>query len=274
MAADTGGRFDRIEGAATADSARPALPGLNRFDHLEIGELAPAAPAAAPAADRMLCHHCGKPNEPQRADCWACHEALRHGPQAPPPADKPQPGQEITLVLDGFTYKSTDPNVPEDVRLLMDRIRSEGYSPELLADWRSWRATRNSGPVPDGSPDIKVFKGQRVSVIRIDGKVYTSDDSDLSPETRRLFGYLAEHGVTPALMAHLRQLGSQVKFRPADTACPSDGDLEFWKHVQGLAHAGPGSARPRPPRWDLGSGRTWLLIAAAALYILVRLLSR
>ena len=71
-----------------------------------------------------------------------------------------------------------------------------------------------------------------MSVIRLDGKVYLSDDPNLTPEFRRLFAYIEENGVTPALMEQLRLFGSKVKYRPSVTADPSDGDLRFWQDAK------------------------------------------
>jgi len=123
----------------------------------------------------------------------------------------------------------------------MARIRQHGYSESLMQEWRNWRITRNSAKVREPDPelappsgaerDIKVFKGQRVSVIRIDGVVYKSDDENLSPELKQLFQYIENNGVTPALMEYLRSFGDSVKFRPPTTAIPSDGDVAFWDQV-------------------------------------------
>lgn len=230
-------RFNRIESASPAlpASVKKALSKMDRFGHLEIGELKSeqVSPKAAPAAtDRVLCSHCGQPNEPLRDICWACYKPLK----AETPS-KPEPDQDIQLILDGTTYKSSDANVPHDIRMLMDRIREEGYSEELLREWREWRSTRNT-PLPTERPfesapahDASAVKGQRISVLRIDGKVYQSDDPKLSPEIRELFDHIEKNGVTPELLNHLRQHGDKVKFRPHTTPQPSDGDIDFWRSV-------------------------------------------
>lgn len=246
-------RFKRLEGKnSLPEDVKAAVPNIQRFERLEIGELR-AEPAAAPAGEsHFLCRHCGKANEKARTTCWGCSKPL--GEKAPAAPKGPAQPVDVTLVLDGFTYRSTDKDLPEDVRELMLRINRSGYSEALLAQWRVWRARKRTvppvaheqppstpseyqEPIPDLAPpagaedNIKVFKGQRVSVIRIDEKVYTSDDKDLTPELKDFFRYIDEHGVTPALMEHLRAQGKNVKFRPANTASPSDGDVAFWKHV-------------------------------------------
>jgi hypothetical protein len=152
-------------------------------------------------------------------------------------------------VLDGLTYRSSDPNLPSDIKVLMDQIRKNGFSQDLLAQWRTWRATRNEHPAaerPYADPSLvpvenqgkdpltgnEVFKGLRSAVIRLDGKIYDSTDKDLSPEMRELFDYIEAHGVTPQLMEHLRGMGKKTTLRPATTPAPSAEDLAFWKDVQ------------------------------------------
>lgn len=265
-----GDRFDKLErsgDAALPKEVQDALSRLSRFQALEIGATpkAPPAPAAAPSepsappgpvtADKVPCVHCGQLNEKARETCWACYRFVRV--KAPPQQSLRDP-DDITLVLDGITYTSNQPNLPADVRELFTRIHKSGYSQQLLADWRAWRADHGFSPArapaaPPPAPvqppprregestgsdealGIKVFRGQRVSVIRLDGKVFSSDDPNLTPELKQLFAYLDSHGVTPALMDYLRQMGG-VKLRPPTTAFPSDGDLAFWDSVQQSRH--------------------------------------
>lgn len=240
-------RFEKIEGPADLPAkVKEAVAHINRFSSLEIGELpraaapapapapaaapapAPAIPALSPAGERRLCRHCGQQNELQRETCWACFKRLGEEAAKAAPAG-------FTLVLDGVTYRSDAPDLPDDIRELMSRIEKRGYSEKLLSEWREWRAVRNRDRLRQAEAlgrDIKVFKGQRVSVIRIDDRVYTSDDPNLSPELKEIFAYIDAHGVTPVLMEHLRGRGETAKFRPATTAYPSDGDVDFWKNVQ------------------------------------------
>jgi hypothetical protein len=233
-------RFNRLEAESKPlpENVKDAVAKLDRFSHLEIGELKPrpVTPpifASSTLSDRTLCAHCGQPNEAGRDVCWACFKALR---QNTPP--KPEPGQEIQLILDGHTYKSSDPNTPDDIQILMSRIREEGYSDALLHNWREWRATRHAQGAPHPAfetltpaHEATAFQGQRVSVLRIDGKVYQSDDPSLLPEIREIFEHIEKEGVTPELLEHLRRNGDKVKFRPHTTQRPSDGDIDFWKSV-------------------------------------------
>lgn len=279
-----GERFDRLEGAgALPEPVKQALSGLGRFDHLEIGAAPHAAAAAAPAAARRLCLRCGRPNEKDRESCWACFAPLKAAASAKAAAAAPA---EITIVLDGVTYRSGDPDLPSDVKVLIDRIRRNGYSPELLAQWRTWRATRNEPARPqrpfesaetlipaenqgkDPLTGNQAFKGQRTSVIRLDGKFYTSDDRTLSPEIKQLFGYIDAHGVTPELMLHLRELGKKAVVRPATTTAPTVEDLAFWKDAAA-------ARAPQPAAAAENTGHRGAAIAVAAgavaLYVLLRL---
>lgn len=288
-------RFEHLEGdKPLPGEVKDAIAQINRFHALEIGATRPAPPPK-PEVARATCRHCGQPNEPQRDSCWACFKLLR-----PPETNKPAPKKEapkgpedITIVLDGTTYNSSDPGVPDDVRELMKRIRQHGYSEALMAEWRSWRVTRNSAKVREPEPsiapaseerDIKVFKGQRVSVIRIDGKVYNSDDPTLSPELKQLFEYIEANGVTPALMEYLRGFGDSVKFRPPTTAHPSDGDLAFWDQVN--QSRPQGNARERieqaeadyeleraQRRYDAARSRMYVSAAGVGFFILYIILS-
>lgn len=248
-------RFERIEGKAEPlpQGVREAVEHLNRFANLEIGELRAPAPAAAASSQRILCRHCSQPNEPQRETCWACFKKLAAEAAA---AQKP-PEPDFTIVLDGKTYKSSDKDLPEDIRELMRRIQAKGYSEDLLVEWRNWRVTRNEARLAaQHNREVKVFKGQRVSVIRIDDKVYTSDDPNLSADFKELFAYVEKNGVTPALMEHLRGQGDNAKFRPATTAHPSDGDVEFWKQAEAqMRSRAPASIGQSHDEWQLDAAR-------------------
>ena len=259
-------RFDRLESgghAALPAEIKDALSRLSRFQALEIGATPSAtlsaaakppalpSPSQPPAVEKFPCVHSGQLNERDRETCWACYRFVRG--KAPPPQSLRDP-DDITLVLDGVTYTSSQERLPSDVAELFRRIRKQGYSQQLLVEWRAWRAANGGtlapasaprpapspvAPVPapgesTGSDDalgIKVVRGQNASVIRLDGKVFTSDDPTLTPELKQLFAYLDAHGVTPALMEYLRQMG-RVKLRPPTTAFPSDGDLAFWESVK------------------------------------------
>jgi hypothetical protein len=253
-------RFSRLEGhQALPPKVLEAISKLDRFSYLEIGKLDPA-PAVAPSSDKILCRHCGQLNEKERDHCWACFRYVGAKAESASPSDS-----EMELVLDGKSYKSSDPQVPEDIQRLMGRIQKEGYSPQLMAEWRNWRATRNSSraaekPEKEGSPgrDLKVFRGGHVSVIRIDGKNYTSKDADLSPELKEIFDYIQKNDITPELMDHLRRHGTKVKFRPYTTADPTDGDKDFWQSVHSLLDLPTGMGEGDSGRW-----RVWGVVISA-----------
>ncbi|MBI3554308.1 MAG: hypothetical protein HY077_17565 [Elusimicrobia bacterium] len=276
-------RFDKLEGPLPED-IRKTLSGFGRFDHLEIG----TAPPPPPPKDRprteekVLCLHCGQANEKERQTCWACFRPLKEEPQKKP---APKGPEDITIVLDGLTYHSTDPNLPSDVKTLMDQIREKGFSQELLAQWRTWRVTRNEPrpaerpfedpaklvPVENQGKDPltgnEVFKGQRSSVIRLDGKIYTSTDMELTPQMKELFQYIEDYGVTPALMEHLRMIGRKTTVRPATTPAPSVEDLAFWKDVRQDA------AQEETPAEGRRRLSGMVIAAIVGLFIVLRLLS-
>ncbi|MBI4375533.1 MAG: hypothetical protein HY549_03695 [Elusimicrobia bacterium] len=275
-------RFDWIESKALPEQLKAAVSHLPRFDHLEIGQLPPRPePSRDAPSDRTPCAHCGQLNEAERQICWACFKYVR----APSPASLPK-NEELTIVIDGKTYRAGDPSTPHDIKMLMDRIQKEGYSTELLAQWRSWRATRNvefgKGDARRSDSDVNVFRGQRVTVIRIDGRMFKSDDPNLSPELKQVFQYIDQHGVTQSLMDCLRRYGDKVKFRPADTPDPSDGELDFWRQVndkmsaqaQAALALGQAALEARAGfwRWLDWNSRRWLLVGVV-LYLLWLLLS-
>lgn len=225
-------RFENL-GPLQPSGGVSAPPAISRFEYLEIGDpVLGAAPPVAPPSGRTFCPHCGQANEPARETCWACCRWLTPSAAPLPAAEAP-----LEIVLDGRSYRSDDPAVPEDIQRLIQRIQKEGYSQKLLGEWRQWRATRKAGLFkedPAAYADVKLFRGQRVRVLRIDGKTYTSDMKDLPPDVKSLFDYLEKNDVTPELMDHLRRFGTKVKFRPGTTADPSDGEVSFWKAAKEL----------------------------------------
>jgi hypothetical protein len=41
----------------------------------------------------------------------------------------------VTVTIDGVVYHSTDADIPADIRELMERIRREGYTKEMVDEW-------------------------------------------------------------------------------------------------------------------------------------------
>ncbi len=79
---------------------------------------------------------CGAMNLNERKNCWICGRDLflQDGRQPEINADN-----IISLNIDGKEYKSTDENLPLDIRILMERIRREGYKKEVIDEWAQKR---------------------------------------------------------------------------------------------------------------------------------------
>lgn len=216
-----------------------AIARISRFDQLEIGDMKPSG-ASARASERRLCRYCHQANEEVRDVCWACWKPLR---EDAPESSKPAPEQEVAVVIDGATYRSSDPRLPPDIAILIERIRREGYSDAMFSQWqrdvqRKIPAPAESAAPPTPAPGVgpeervQAWRGQRVSILRIDGKLYKSDDPNLPPDIKELLDYIERDGVSPPLMQHLRLYGTKVKYRPIATVQPSDGDMNFWGEVR------------------------------------------
>src|SRR5438105_1289088 len=129
-------RFRFIEGSKgpLPEELKRSLGNLGRFGNLEL----PGQAAPAPKELRKECPGCGVPLAHDAVECTACRRVLE-----PEPHVVPQ-GADLAIILDGQTYKSTDKDLPDDIAVLIERIRKIGYTPKVVADWRSWRATRRS----------------------------------------------------------------------------------------------------------------------------------
>lgn len=79
----------------------------------------------------LKCTACATMNESERRHCWVCGKELSH-----PGQDlKVDTSNVIVLNMDGKEYKSTDENLPLDIKILIEKIRREGYSKELMDQW-------------------------------------------------------------------------------------------------------------------------------------------
>ncbi len=75
---------------------------------------------------------CGAINLKERKNCWVCgRDFSLWGDEAV----KESPENIITLNIDGKIYKSTDTELPPGIVALMEKIRREGYSEELVNNW-------------------------------------------------------------------------------------------------------------------------------------------
>jgi len=82
--------------------------------------------------DLKKCPSCNAMNEMKRRICWLCGKDLSAG--ASQETDE-RSNNVIILNIDGKEYRSTDKNLPFDIIVLMEKIRNEGYSKELVDKW-------------------------------------------------------------------------------------------------------------------------------------------
>jgi len=231
-------RFRFIEGANAPlpEDLKRTLGNLGRFGSIEIKGQEKSQETGKP------CPGCEFSNEPEALECKACRRVLE------PEAKVIPQGADLAIILDGQTYKSTDPNLPEDIAVLIKQIREKGYTPKLVADWRSWRATRRSRLAPE-RPKVS----QSPPVLRINGRLLRWSDTDLPDDLRVLFSFISTNGVTNALVGHLRELGYDVAYDPK-----AEGGL-------GLLEV-----RTESPLFSglPGRGLRFVVIAAAAYFLL------
>jgi hypothetical protein len=82
--------------------------------------------------DQLKKCHCGAVNLKERKNCWVCgRDFSLWGDEEV----KESPENIITLNIDGKIYKSTDKNLPPGIVALMEKIRREGFSKELMDQW-------------------------------------------------------------------------------------------------------------------------------------------
>lgn len=74
---------------------------------------------------------CGAINQRGRPYCWICGKYIGKDEE---PAKK-SAENVITFNIDGHEYKSSDENLPFDIRILMERIRKNGYTKKLVDVW-------------------------------------------------------------------------------------------------------------------------------------------
>ncbi len=86
------------------------------------------------------CTVCQAMNTKGREFCWVCGKNLLHDAQLNP---ETKSDNVIILNLDGAEYRSTDTNLPLDVKELMEQIRHQGYKKELIDAWISNKGGKN-----------------------------------------------------------------------------------------------------------------------------------
>jgi hypothetical protein len=193
-------RFRFIEGPKEGlpDELKKSLGNLGRFGSIEL----PGQTHAVVPKTKRECPGCQAPIADDAVECPACRRVLEPEPKIVPR------GADLAIVLDGQTYASTDKNLPDDISELIGRIRAKGYTPALVAEWRSWRATRRSAKARAPDPAVPV------PVLRINGRLLRWSDAELPDDLRVLFAFIATKGVSPALLAHLKEIGHDVSYDP------------------------------------------------------------
>jgi ribosomal protein L40E len=86
------------------------------------------------------CSVCGATNQQERKNCWVCGKRLFEEASEKNSIDTTN---TIILNLNGKEYRSTDNNLPPEIKELMARIRKEGYSKELIDDWARKKAAED-----------------------------------------------------------------------------------------------------------------------------------
>jgi hypothetical protein len=82
---------------------------------------------------------CGAVNLKERKNCWVCgRDFSLWGDKAV----SERPENIITLNIDGKIYKSNDPELPQGIVSLMEKIRREGYSEKLVNEWMQEKNTQ------------------------------------------------------------------------------------------------------------------------------------
>ena len=77
------------------------------------------------------CASCGSMNLKERANCWVCGKNISEGA-----SNKAQALENvITLTIDGKNYSSSDPNLPFEIRVLMEKVRTNGYDKKIVEEW-------------------------------------------------------------------------------------------------------------------------------------------
>jgi hypothetical protein len=98
---------------------------------------------------------CGAVNLKERKNCWVCgRDFSLWGDKEV--SEKPE--NIITLNIDGKTYKSNDPELPQGIVSLMEKIRREGYSEKLVNDWmqeKNFEAEEKTGEIRSRLTEIQ-----------------------------------------------------------------------------------------------------------------------
>jgi hypothetical protein len=115
---------------------------------------------------------CGAVNLKERKNCWVCgRDFSLWGDEAV----KESPENIITLNIDGTIYKSTDASLPPGIVALMEKIRREGYSEELVNEWMRGKNQEEELKKENIQTQISVFRWEifwRVAGIVFIGVIF------------------------------------------------------------------------------------------------------
>lgn len=78
------------------------------------------------------CASCGSMNLKERLNCWVCGKKISESASK---KDVNNSENVITLTIDGKTYSSCDPNLPFEIRVLMEKVRVNGYDKTIVEEW-------------------------------------------------------------------------------------------------------------------------------------------
>lgn len=109
------------------------------------------------------CSSCEFMNRVERKNCWNCGKEFLRGWGGKVRNDT---DNVITLNIDGKEYKSSDEVLPMDIRILMQRIRREGYKKELIDDWALQRRLENELEKDKMENRIKSLQHQLIAQSR------------------------------------------------------------------------------------------------------------
>ncbi|MFA5148767.1 MAG: hypothetical protein WC491_06545 [Candidatus Omnitrophota bacterium] len=106
--------------------------GKKRFTRLEIGgkriDIQLSEKSAGIESWQRKCSTCGRVIA-KSGNCFYCGLDSKE-------FVKKEEGAQAEITIDGTKYSSSDKDLPIDVQELMLRLRNEGYSEELVRDWK------------------------------------------------------------------------------------------------------------------------------------------
>jgi hypothetical protein len=120
------------------------------------------------ASQMKKCTMCGAVNHKERNNCWVCGKSLFE--DGTTIASEQTTTNTIILNIDNKEYRSTDQNLPPDIKELIERIRREGYSQRLIDDWVKLKQTQaqvKAGDIEHRISDLQLQIRGRATQITI-----------------------------------------------------------------------------------------------------------